>query len=141
MFTTKNTVFHRILFVFIVFTAVSVLVTDHALASNKSEVGKYKLWHSGNGRMEVWVSIEKSDVNVTVWSDVPVMTLQKVNSHLWETYGKQYISINDFNRDGQLDIGVMEGAGLAGNDKCYAVYEYMPEQFSYRSKSSMTVCR
>lgn len=138
MFTTNNTVFRIILFVFIAF---SILLTNSAFASNKSESGHYKTWHSGNGRLEVWVSIIKTNVSVTVWSDVPAVTLQKVNSHLWNLYDKQYVLINDFNRDGQLDIGVMEGSGLAGNDKCYAVYEYSPKRFSYQNTSSMTVCR
>ncbi len=138
MFRGKNTIFHMKLLVLIIF---SVLVANNVFANNKNETGKYKTWHSGNAQFGVWVSILKTNVSVTVWSDVPAVTLQKVNSHLWSAYDKEYVLINDFNRDGQLDIGIMEGAGLAGNDKCYAVYEYVPIRFSYRNTSSMMVCR
>ncbi len=138
MFTGKNTIFRMKLLILIIF---SVLVSNNVFANNKSETGQHKTWHSGNAQFGVWVSILKTNVSVTVWSDVPAVTLQKVNSHLWNAYDKQYVIINDFNQDGQLDIGVMEGAGLAGNDKCYAVYEYVPTRFSYRNTSSMMVCR
>ena len=138
MFMGKNTIFRMKLLVLIIF---SVLVTNNVFANNNNEIGKQKTWHSGNAQFSVWVSIIKTNISVIVWSDVPAVTLQKVNSHLWSVYDKEYVLINDFNRDGQLDIGVMEGAGLAGNDKCYAVYEYVPTRFSFRNTSSMMACR
>jgi hypothetical protein len=138
MFMGNNAIFRILLFISMIF---SVFVTNNTLANNNNEAGRHTTWHSGNAQFSVWVSILKTNVNVTVWSDVPAVTLQKVNSHLWNTYGKQYVLINDFNRDGQLDIGIMEGAGVAGSDKCYAVYEYVPAHFSYRNTSSMMVCR
>jgi len=96
MFTGKNTIFRMKLLVLIVF---SVLVTNNVFANNKNEIGKHKTWHSGNAQFGVWVSILKANVSVTVWSDVPAVTLQKVNSHLWSAYDKQYVLINDFNQD------------------------------------------
>ncbi len=106
-----------------------------------SDPDRKKEWYSGEMNPEVWVSIKKSMVIVTVWSNVPATTLQKTNTNLWKDFDDQYVLIEDFNKDGKTDVGVLEGADLAGGNKCYAVYEYAPPLLSFFDKPSMTVCR
>ena len=105
------------------------------------DTGMQKEWYSAKTNPEVWVSIKKSEVIVTVWSNVPATILQKANSNLWKDFDDQYVLIEDFNKDGKTDVGVLEGADVAGGNKCYAVYEYAPAILSFFDIPSMTVCR
>lgn len=98
------------------------------------------VWYSTGTSPEVEVSLSGSELIATVWGNIPAVSLQRVNTQLYETYSDLYVRIEDFNKDGVADIGVLSGASLGGGNLCYRVYEYVPLVYSYSNKPAFRWC-
>ncbi|MEE9326330.1 MAG: hypothetical protein V3U71_03465 [Cocleimonas sp.] len=99
------------------------------------------VWNSVSSEPVVRVTIQGSTVKVnTTSSNLPEISLKKVNSHLLNEYTEHYIRIQDYNNDGFVDIGVLKSAGLGGSKLCYAVYAYKPDFYSFSARASKTIC-
>lgn len=66
--------------------------------------------------------------------------LKRVNGGLLNEYTNQYIKVQDFNHDGFDDIGVLKSVSYGAGTRCYSVFNYMPNYYSYKTKSTKTVC-
>ena len=106
-----------------------------------SAISEGKVWYSTSGSPNVTVAIDGTKVTATVWSDIPSVDLQVVNTLLVDEFPNQYVKIQDYNKDGVLDVGIMKGVGYGGSNACYSVYEYDPVAFSYRNDATMTFCK
>lgn len=98
------------------------------------------VWYSKGNQPEVEVFLQDSKLLAKVWQDIPPIVLQHLNSYLYEVYGRNYVRIDDFNKDEVTDIGILEGASLGGGSLCYAVYEYLPDFYSFKNKVSFSWC-
>lgn len=103
------------------------------------------IWTSEINQPAVKVFIQASSVKVKLLSDsksndLPAITLKRINSHLLNEYTSHFIKIQDFDKDGWMDIGVLKSAGVAGSKLCYSVFEYKPDFYSYSSRVTKTVC-
>ncbi len=66
--------------------------------------------------------------------------LKQLNGVLRDEYGAEYIRVRDFTHDRFADVAVLTSVGYSGSDRCYAVFEYLPKQQKYKSRSTKTVC-
>ncbi len=104
-------------------------------------------WSFNSNKQAVQVFIKGSYVYARAQSQppLPATRLKRVNSNLLNDYTGQYIVIEDFNHDGWQDVAVLKSIGFSGNrelayEHCYAVFDYVPAFYSFRSKASKTVC-
>jgi len=104
-------------------------------------------WSFSSNKQSVQVFIKGSYVYAQAQNQkqLPAARLKRVNSNLLNDYTGQYIVIEDFNNDGWQDIGVLKSVGFTGNrelqyEHCYAVFDYVPGFYSFRSRPSKTVC-
>jgi hypothetical protein len=133
----------------IIFLSVSLLFSAASVQAN-NRYENYQgqgIWSFRSDKQAVQVFIKGSNVYAQVQSQtqLPATRLKRVNSNLLNDYTGQYIVIEDFNNDGWQDIGVLKSVGFTGNrecqgEHCYAVFEYVPGFYSFRSKASKTVC-
>lgn len=72
--------------------------------------------------------------------NLPAIKLKKVNSPLLNEYTEQFIKIQDFNNDMLMDIGILKSVGYGGGERCYSVFEYKPNFYSFSSRATKTVC-
>ncbi len=102
------------------------------------------VWSSVLSKPAVKVFIENSVVKAKLLTeskvDLPAIKLKKINSLLLNEYTEHYINLQDFDNDGLLDIGVLKSVGYGGGKRCYSVFEYKPDFYSYSSKVKKTIC-
>jgi len=72
--------------------------------------------------------------------DLPAIQLKKVNSPLLNEYTEEFIKIQDFNQDKLMDIGILKSVGYGGGERCYSVFEYQPNFYSFNSRATKTIC-
>ncbi len=124
---------NKILFLF----TLMVAATSLSASQNQTE------WYSATGSPAVRVFVKGAYVYAQLDQgglNDSAIKLKHVNGDLLHEYGADYIRIRDFNADGSFDIGVLTGAGYGGSDMCYAVFEYLPDFYAYKTRSSKTVC-
>ena len=119
---------------------VSTLATDRYV--NYESQG---LWTSVSSKPAVKVFIEGSAVKAKLLTessgaDLPAIKLKTINSLLLNEYTEDYIKIQDFNNNGQVDIGILKSVGYGGSKRCYSVFEYQPDFYSYSSRATKTIC-
>ena len=100
------------------------------------------LWTSDSNSPAVEVSIKGQYVYARFVSDnnFPAIRLKRFNSNLLNEYTEQFIKLQDYNKDGYLDIAVLKSAGYGGSDLCYSVFKFRPDFYTYDGRKSMTVC-
>ena len=123
---------------------VATVVTTAAIAdvrdNNYNGQGE---WYSNSGTPSVKVFIKEAFVYVQLNNrklNLSPVKLKQVNGNLLNEYGADFIRIQDFTQDRFSDIGVLKSVGYGGSNRCYAVFEYSPKSYSYKSKSRKTVC-
>jgi len=123
---------------------VATVVTTAAIAdirgNNYNGQGE---WYSNSATPAVKVFIKDAFVYVKLNNrklNLSPVKLKQVNGNLLNEYTADYILIQDFTQDRFLDIGVLKSVGYGGSNRCYAVFEYFPKFYSYKSKSRKTVC-
>lgn len=100
-------------------------------------------WFSNSSAPAVRVYIKGSFVYAQLSDrslNLPATKLKHVSGNLLNEYAADYIKIQDFNRDRFSDIGVLKSVGYGGSNRCYAIFEYMPSFYSYKTRSTKTVC-
>ena len=117
-----------------------IVLCSTAYGNQESAEGLSWYLGHGNPNVTVTVTVRKSKLWAKVWSNIPATELQSLNSLLWNKHRDDYVVINDYNKDGFMDIGVMKGSGYGGSNICYSIYLYEPIVYSYNNTSSITVC-
>jgi len=113
------------------------------ITTSLSAAGNTKQWFSNSGLPNVRVYIKNAFVYAQVSRrnlNLPASKLKYVNGRLLNEYNADYIQIKDYNGDGYSDIGVLTSVGYGGSNQCYAVFEYLPKFYSYKTRSKKTVC-
>ena len=85
------------------------------------------------------VIMSETQIVVQVNNQPPV-NLHRVNFPLLREWGTRYLKVNDYDRDGLLDLAVMTSAGRGGDNKCYAIYRYNPQTGQFRQRKSFDRC-
>lgn len=88
----------------------------------------------------VYAKIKAQSINTKNALDLPATKLKKINSNLLNEYTEQFIVIRDFNKDNLMDVGVLKSVGYGSGDRCYSVFEYQPDFYSFSSRASKTIC-
>lgn len=126
-------------------------VANIALAKDSYTDYKGKgVWESVASQPVFKVFIDKASVKAILLNQgsesdsknnqLPAIRLKSVNNVLFNEYAKDYININDFDHDGWLDVGILKSLGYGGGKRCYSVYQYKPELYSFSSRASKTAC-
>lgn len=103
------------------------------------------VWNSVSSQPPVTVFIDGTAVKAKFLSDsseneLPAIKLKTISSLLLNEHTAEYIKINDYNDDGYHDIAVLKSIGNSGGKKCYSVFPYKPDYFSFSSRPIKTVC-
>jgi len=117
--------------------SLAVFTTSLYAAGHQTE------WFSNYGTPSVKVYIKNAFVYAQVSKrnlDLSATKLKYVNGRLLNEYDTDYIQIKDYNGDGYSDIGVLTSVGYGGSNQCYAVFEYLPDFYGYKTRSKKTVC-
>lgn len=126
---------------FVSFLMMTLLLSTAQANNRYTNYEGQGVWNSVSSQPVVRVTIQASTVKVnTTSSNLPEISLKKVNSDLLNEYTEHYIRIQDYNNDGFVDIGVLKSAGLGGSKLCYAVYPYKANFYSFSARASKTIC-
>lgn len=99
------------------------------------------IWTSGSGSPVVQVTLKGSSVYAKViGQDLPDIRLKTINSELLNEYTERFIMMQDYTKDNFTDIAVLKSVGFGGANRCYSVFEYLPDFYSFRSRSTKTIC-
>jgi len=123
--------------------ALGVALSLGIITTNLYAAGNQTEWFSNSGIPNVKVYIKNAFVYAQVSKrdlDLSANKLKYVNGRLLNEYGAEYIQIKDYNGDGYSDIGVLTSVGYGGSNQCYAVFEYLPNFYGYKTRSKKTVC-
>lgn len=121
-----------------------ILVATNAMSNDR--YANYEAqgeWYSNSTNPAVKVFIRGSYVYAELRNrkqNLPATKLKRVNGVLLNEYTNQFIRIQDFNSDKFADIGVLKSVSYGGSNRCYSVFVYSPKFYTYKSKSSKTVC-
>ncbi|WP_020393839.1 hypothetical protein [Thiolinea disciformis] len=85
------------------------------------------------------VYLEDTIVMVRAGNAQPV-SLESIYWPLYQQWRNQYLRLGDFDRDGLMDIGVLQSVGHVGQDLCYAIYTYDQSRRQFRSERSFDRC-
>ena len=129
-------------------TISAVLVGIYFGASTTDRYENYEgqgVWNSVSSQPPVRVFIDGTTVKVKLLTEsseneLPAIKLKTISSLLLNDHTADYIKINDYNDDGYNDIAVLKSVGYSGNKKCYSVFPYKPDYFSFSSRPIKTVC-
>ena len=116
----------------VVFIYSLLLLSPYAMANDRT-------WSSAPGKYPQF-SIEIEEGRIIAKTNLYSIDLQGINQLLLNDLGKRYIDIRDYNRDGELDIGVAEGAGIGASNPCYSAYQYNSMLMRFSPKPSATYC-
>lgn len=100
-------------------------------------------WYSSVSNPSVKVFIKGTFLYAQAMDDrlnFPPVRLKRVSGRLLNEYTNEYIRIQDFNHDKYDDVGVLKSVSYGGSNRCYAIFEYQPGFYSYKSRSTKTVC-
>lgn len=118
-------------------TFISICIPLLSFANTPSTTEK---WVSNEINPPVTISIHDKKVWIKTWDNITEQEIRAVNQNLLDQHKKKYVLIKDFNKDGIKDVGLLDGAGYGGNNKCYSVYEYDSVIQVYKKKASFTAC-
>ena len=89
--------------------------------------------------MPAWVFVEDNLLLVQVGEHPPTQ-LEAINPFLARGWPRQYVLINDYDKDGLKDIAVLQSVGHGGLDRCYAIYRYNLQAEQFNSHKSFDRC-
>ncbi|MEE9445751.1 MAG: hypothetical protein V3V19_08820 [Cocleimonas sp.] len=100
------------------------------------------IWSSDSSSPAVEVSIKGRYVYAQFVDEnnFPALRLKRFNSSLLNEYTEQFVKLQDYNKDGYLDIAVLKSASYGGDSLCYSVFNFLPNLYTYDARKSMTVC-
>ncbi len=100
------------------------------------------LWASKSSSPAVEVTIKGRYVYAQFIDDnkFPAIRLKRFNANLLNEYTEDFIKLQDYNKDGYLDIAVLKSAGYGGSNLCYSVFKFLPDFYTYEGRKSLTVC-
>lgn len=128
----------------IIFSLAVLIVATSAIANNRYvNYEGQGVWSANSSTPAVRVYIKGSYIYARLNNrslKLPPTKLKRVNGNLLNEYTADYIHIQDFNHDKFLDIGILKSVGYGGSNRCYAVFEYLPKFYSYKSRSRTTAC-
>ena len=119
---------------------VSMSLVCLLLMSTNMNLQATEVWVSDKSNPTITVSIHDKKVWIKTLKTLAITKVRAVNRSLLDQHKENYIKIKDFNEDGTKDVGVLDGVGYGGNNKCYSVYEYDPVALTYKNKASFTAC-
>jgi len=144
MLSSLSTLKLVLIMVTITTTITATLVTNTAIANDRfNNYEGQREWYSSSVTPAVKVYIKGSFIYALVNNrkiNLPPIKLKQVSGNLLNEYATDYIRIEDFTHDRFSDIGVLKSVGYGGSNRCYAIFEYSPKFYSYKSKSRKTVC-
>ncbi len=102
-------------------------------------------WSFNSAKQSVQVFVKGAYVYAQTQKELPASRLKRFNSNLLNGFTEQFIVIQDVNNDGWQDVAVLKSVGFAGNGdsrnaRCYAVFEYVPGVYSFKTRPGKTVC-
>ena len=130
-------------FVYTLLAGFLLASTSMALANERyTSFDGQGLWTSDSSSPAVEVSIKGQYVYARFMDDnnFPAIRLKRFNTNLLNEYTEQFIKLQDYNKDGYLDIAVLKSSGYGGSDLCYSVFKFRPDFYTYEGRKSMTVC-
>lgn len=137
-------------FVINTLTGLFILMSFSASANNRYiNTDGQGIWVSDAGEPVVEVYIKGASVYAKLKAqsektknviNLPATKLKKINSNLLNEYTEQFVLIRDFNKDNLMDVGVLKSVGYGSGDRCYSVFEYQPDFYSFSSRASKTIC-
>ena len=121
---------------------ISLLVSNTFANNRYNNYQGQGVWFSESGMPLVEVTIKGAYVYAHLRDQkvLPAVKLKSINSELLNEYTEKFILLQDYNADDFNDVAVLKSVGYGGANRCYSVFEYVPSVFSYRSRSTKTVC-
>ena len=118
------------------------LTVSSATANNRyTNFDGQGVWTENSSSPAIEVTLKGSALYAKLADQkLPAIRLKTINSRLLNEYTEQYIKMQDYSGDGYTDIAVLKSVGFAGANRCYSVFEYLPSFYSFRSRSSKTIC-
>ena len=118
------------------------LTVSSATANNRyTNFDGQGVWTENSSSPAIEVTLKGSALYAKLADQkLPAIRLKTINSRLLNEYTEQYIKMQDYSGDGYTDIAVLKSVGFAGENRCYSVFEYLPSFYSFRSRSSKTIC-
>lgn len=99
------------------------------------------VWTSDSSLQSINVTLKGSSLYAQIaGAKLPAIRLKTINSELLNEYTEQFVKLQDYTGDGNTDIAILKSVGFAGANRCYSVFEYIPSFYSFRGKSSKTIC-
>ncbi len=111
--------------------------------ANADQQTSQKEWYSYSNNPTVKAYIKGSFVYAQISTrnlEMPASKLKSISGYLLNEYGADYIHIEDLNHNGRLDIGILTSVGYGGSNPCYAVFEYSPSFYVFKTRSRKTIC-
>ncbi|MGB0849458.1 MAG: XAC2610-related protein [Thiolinea sp.] len=99
----------------------------------------HKLNFDVRAGLRAQVSLSETQIMVQV-NNTAAVKVSKVNLPLLREWGRYYLKINDYDRDGMNDLAILTTAGRGGKNLCYAVYRYNPRTGKFRERKSFDRC-
>ncbi|MGB1012036.1 MAG: XAC2610-related protein [Thiolinea sp.] len=99
----------------------------------------HKLNFDVHAGLRAQVSLSETQIMVQV-NNTAAVKVSKVNLPLLREWGRHYLKINDYDRDGMNDLAILTTAGRGGKNLCYAVYRYNPRTGKFRERKSFDRC-